>query len=81
MKTYPERLQVFHAGTGQTMMVGMTKLTAILFFGWGVVGIAPAVYFNPDNPLWMTPASTPSPRFSSPTGTPLPSVPVRPSPH
>lgn len=58
VNVYPESLQVFHAGTLPTVYVGFAKVSSIFFFGWACLGVAPAVYFEPNGGLAMTLAGT-----------------------
>lgn len=56
---FPERLLIFHSPTPVTALTGMNKAMTIVLFGVGGCMVAgPNVYFNPDMPLWMTPAGT-----------------------
>lgn len=49
---YPERLLIYHAGTGKTVFVGCLKLTTIFLFSFSCLFIAPSLYYAPDAPNW-----------------------------
>jgi hypothetical protein len=55
---YPERLLVYHAGTGRTVFIGSMKLTTMLLFSFSCLLVAPAFYQSPDWPNWMAVAGT-----------------------
>lgn len=49
---YPERLLIYHAGTGKTVFVGCLKLTTIFLFSFSCLFVAPSLYYAPDIPNW-----------------------------
>lgn len=49
---YPERLLIYHAGTGKTVFVGCLKLTTIFLFSFSCLFVAPSLYYAPDVPNW-----------------------------
>ena len=51
----PERLLIFHAGTGRTVFVGALKVTTIFLFSATLLFIAPALYNDPEQPSWVVP--------------------------
>ncbi len=51
----PERLLIFHAGTGRTVFVGALKVTTIFLFSATLLFIAPALYNDPEQPSWVAP--------------------------
>lgn len=52
---YPERLLVYHAGTGRTVFVASTRLLGIFIFIFASLWIAPSYFFSPFEPTWMAP--------------------------
>lgn len=64
---YPERLLIYHAGTGKTVFVGCLKLTTIFLFSFSCLFVAPSLYYAPDTPNW-TPALGQSCSFSTREG-------------
>lgn len=53
---YPERLLIYHAGTGRTVFIGCLKVTTIFVFSFFCLIVAPAHWFAEDEPVWMAPA-------------------------
>lgn len=51
----PERLLIFHAGTGRTVFVGALKVTTIFLFSATLLFIAPALYHDKEQPSWVAP--------------------------
>lgn len=51
----PERLLIFHAGTGRTVFVGALKVTTIFLFSATLLFIAPTLYNDPEQPSWVAP--------------------------
>ena len=51
----PERLLIFHAGTGRIVFVGALKVTTIFLFSATLFFIAPVLYNDPEQPSWVTP--------------------------
>lgn len=49
---YPERLLIYHAGTGKTVFIGCLKLTTIFLFSFSCLILAPSFYYAPDKPNW-----------------------------
>ncbi|KAB8336846.1 hypothetical protein FH972_021154 [Carpinus fangiana] len=50
---YPERLLIFHAGTGRTIFLSCTKLSGIFLVIFTGLFIAPAYYFSPLEPTYL----------------------------
>ncbi|KAF7196493.1 hypothetical protein HII31_02221, partial [Pseudocercospora fuligena] len=51
---YPERINVYRAGTSATLSVGLGRVVTIVFFLAGATIWAPAYYFSPDHSsLWV----------------------------
>ena len=53
---YPERLLVYHVGTGKTTIIGFIKVSTILAFAVACLVAAPAFYNDPASPWWAPPA-------------------------
>ncbi|KAF4629197.1 hypothetical protein G7Y89_g8948 [Cudoniella acicularis] len=53
---YPERLLVYHAGTGRTVFLGSLKITTIFIFTFFCIVVAPT-YFNADDQQPVTAAA------------------------
>ncbi|KAI9715473.1 MAG: hypothetical protein M1812_005949 [Candelaria pacifica] len=53
----PERLLIYHAGTGKTVFIGCLKLTTIFMFSFSCLFIAPALYTAAGQPNWMVAGS------------------------
>ena len=51
----PQRLLIFHAGTGRTVFVGALKVTTIFTFCTTLLFIAPAQYNDRRQPAWVAP--------------------------
>ena len=51
----PERLLIFHAGTGRTVFVGALKVTTIFLFSATLLFIAPVLYNDSEQPSWVAP--------------------------
>lgn len=49
---YPQALQIYHGGVGQTATVGMLKACTIFFFVGACLVAAPAIYVNPEASNW-----------------------------
>jgi len=54
---YPERLMVYHTKSLESATIGMIKLTPIILFAFGCLGVAPRFYFSPDYSNWFVPLS------------------------
>ncbi|KAB8302160.1 hypothetical protein EYC80_005607 [Monilinia laxa] len=54
--TYPERLLIYHSGTGRTVFLGCLKVTTIFIFVFFTLVVAPAHYYAEDEPEWVAPA-------------------------
>lgn len=52
---YPERLLVYHAGTGKTVFLGCLKVTTIFIFFFFSLIVAPAHWQSADEPAWVAP--------------------------
>ncbi|EME88243.1 uncharacterized protein MYCFIDRAFT_205954 [Pseudocercospora fijiensis CIRAD86] len=51
---YPERINVYRAGTSATLSVGLTRVATIIIFLAGATVYAPAYFFSPDHSsLWV----------------------------
>ncbi|KAN0092433.1 hypothetical protein V8E51_018280 [Hyaloscypha variabilis] len=50
---YPERLLVYHAGTGRTVFLGCLKVTTIFIFSFFTLVVAPAHFFAEAEPPWV----------------------------
>jgi hypothetical protein len=55
---YPERLLIYHAGTGRTVFIGCLKVTTIFVFGFFSLVAAPSHFYAPDEPLWVAAVGT-----------------------
>lgn len=55
---YPERLIVYHAGTGRTVFLGCLKLTTIFIFTFFSLVVAPAHFNSDDEPKWVAGGGT-----------------------
>ncbi|KAF7856044.1 hypothetical protein EAF04_010000 [Stromatinia cepivora] len=53
---YPERLLIYHSGTGRTVFLGCLKVTTIFIFVFFTLVVAPAHYYAEDEPQWVAPA-------------------------
>ncbi|KAI5196884.1 hypothetical protein E4T39_07559 [Aureobasidium subglaciale] len=53
---YPRRLQIYHSPTIETALLGTIKLSGLGLFAMTCLVVAPNVYFDESNPLWLTPA-------------------------
>ncbi|KAI5199662.1 hypothetical protein AUEXF2481DRAFT_342344 [Aureobasidium subglaciale EXF-2481] len=53
---YPRRLQIYHSPTVETALLGTMKLSGLGLFAMTCLVVAPNVYFEESNPLWLTPA-------------------------
>ncbi|ATZ46540.1 hypothetical protein BCIN_01g11180 [Botrytis cinerea B05.10] len=53
---YPERLLIYHSGTGRTVFLGCLKVTTIFIFVFFTLVVAPAHYYAEDEPEWVAPA-------------------------
>ncbi|KAI5247951.1 hypothetical protein E4T42_05878 [Aureobasidium subglaciale] len=53
---YPRRLQIYHSPTVETALLGTMKLSGLGLFAMTCLVVAPNVYFDESNPLWLTPA-------------------------
>ena len=50
---YPERLIVYHAGTGRTVFLGCLKVTTIFTFSFFSLVVAPTHFFAEEEPKWV----------------------------
>lgn len=51
---YPERLLVYHAGTGRTVFIGCLKVTTIFVFSFFGLVVAPTHFYSEvEEPLWV----------------------------
>jgi hypothetical protein len=50
---YPERLIVYHAGTGRTVFLGCLKVTTIFIFSFFCLVVAPTHFFAEEEPKWV----------------------------
>lgn len=50
---YPERLIVYHAGTGRTVFLGCLKVTTIFIFSFFCLVVAPTHFFAEEEPKWI----------------------------
>ncbi|RQM08827.1 hypothetical protein DH86_00002964 [Scytalidium sp. 3C] len=56
---YPERLLVYHAGTGRTVFIGCLKVTTIFVFSFFGLVVAPTHFYSEvEEPLWVPAAVT-----------------------
>ncbi|KAI9835008.1 MAG: hypothetical protein M1838_005437 [Thelocarpon superellum] len=53
MQIYPERLLIYHAGTGKIVFLGCLKLTTIFLFGFSCLVLAPSYYQAKGRLRWM----------------------------
>ncbi|KAE9366504.1 hypothetical protein N431DRAFT_471555 [Stipitochalara longipes BDJ] len=51
--SYPERLLVYHAGTGRTVFLGCLKVTTIFIFSFFTLVVAPSHFFAEAEPPWV----------------------------
>ena len=54
----PERILIYHGGTGPTLFLGMLRLTTIFLFGVSCLVVAPA-FAAADYPWYLAPAGKP----------------------
>lgn len=54
----PERILIYHGGTGPTMFLGMLRLTSIFLFGVSCLVVAPA-FAAAEYPWYLAPAGKP----------------------
>jgi len=56
---YPERLLIYHAGTGRTAFIGCMKVTTIMIFGFFSLLIAPShlLHSIEGSPIWFAPTA------------------------
>ncbi|RDL29781.1 Uncharacterized protein BP5553_10646 [Venustampulla echinocandica] len=50
---YPERLIIYHAGTGRTVFLGCLKVTTIFIFTFFCIVVAPTYFYADDQPPWV----------------------------
>jgi len=50
---YPERLIIYHAGTGRTVFLGCLKVTTIFIFSFFCLVIAPTHFYAEEQPKWI----------------------------
>ncbi|KAG0645535.1 hypothetical protein D0Z07_8778 [Hyphodiscus hymeniophilus] len=48
----PERLLVFHAGTGRSVFLGCWKISTIFIFSFFCLVLAPSYFQSDDQPIW-----------------------------
>jgi len=53
---YPERLLVYHAGTGRIVFIGCLKVTTIFVFAFFTFAAFPYLLNDPNQPVWVPPA-------------------------
>ena len=53
---YPERLLVYHGGTGRTVFAGCLKVTTIFIFSAFALFVAPTHFYAEAEPPWVAPA-------------------------
>lgn len=51
----PERILIYHGGTGKIIFLGMLRITTIFLFGVSCLVVAPA-FFSDDYPWYIAPA-------------------------
>lgn len=51
----PERILIYHGGTGKVIFLGMLRITTIFLFGVSCLVVAPA-FFSDDYPWYIAPA-------------------------
>ena len=49
---YPERVLIYHAGTGKNVYIACLKVSTIFLFVFYSVVEAPSFYNHPDEPHW-----------------------------
>jgi hypothetical protein len=52
-KVFPERLLVYHAGTGRSVFLGCLKVTTIFIFTFFTLVVVPTHFFAEHEPLWV----------------------------
>ena len=52
----PERLLIYHAGTGKLVVLGMLKVTTLFILSTSLISFAPQFSQSHDQPLWAVPA-------------------------
>ena len=50
---YPERLLIYHAGTGRTVFIGCLKVTTIFIFVFFALVVAPSHFSNEEASSWV----------------------------
>jgi len=50
---YPERILIYHAGTGRTVLIGCLKVTTIFIFSFFCLVVAPAHWYADHEPPWV----------------------------
>lgn len=53
---FPERLLIYHAGTGRSVFLGCLRITTIFIFAFFSLVVAPTHFFAEDEPIWVAPA-------------------------
>lgn len=52
----PERILIYHGGTGRTLFLGVLRITTIFLFGVSCLVVAPA-FMSSEFPSYLGPAS------------------------
>ncbi|KUJ18969.1 uncharacterized protein LY89DRAFT_683789 [Mollisia scopiformis] len=50
---FPERLLIYHAGTGRTVFLGCLKVTTIFIFSFFSLVFAPTHFYAEEQPVWV----------------------------
>jgi hypothetical protein len=50
---FPERLLIYHAGTGRSVFLGCLRVTTIFVFAFFSLVVAPTHFYAEDEPLWI----------------------------
>ena len=51
---FPERLLIYHAGTGRSVFLGCLRVTTIFVFAFFTLVVAPTHLYAENEPLWIT---------------------------
>lgn len=50
---FPERLLIYHAGTGRSVFLGCLRVTTIFVFAFFSLVVAPTHFYSETEPLWV----------------------------
>jgi hypothetical protein len=55
-KVFPERLLIYHGGTGRSAFLGCLRVTTIFMFAFFTFVVAPTHFYAEDEPILVAPA-------------------------